>query len=585
MALAQASSGRHRLALMAQANTRQRRWGMAKLNSTARMMARNLSVKRKRAPNTSSANPAAVVDGPSRTTITSEDSDGALMEKLLTAASEARAECNSGLEQAATWRREVQELEQLCATRTWRRWEQDQLWRHKLRIRQLQTRISVMETVVPRNTNRHEATVLRIGELLKETNGTGRRIAPRRQVLQVQRNSAKDPTTENAARQEMRLCEDLLTMSVAHTFAARSSGRILSNNRVCPRCCGSLVCTANSQLLCTNCTLFLDANVLITSAALEGGDASTSRRGGRGHSSQYRPEKHFLTRLSNVQAHYHRIRTSVIKDVCLYLYTHRVPDHDLTNVWVGREALAGTNHAKLYEFVPLIMARVSGIQPPQLPSVTVHEMSTLIKMLHRAWRDEQRRIDERRANQDRLAGRPLRPTKRNHPNAGFCLQHLGQLRGLDELLKGNWSIWEPSNVRNKGSIMEAVFRSYGWEYSPVVVPRIAGPAKGAVERRTVACVLLDTTLAVRTASDKNVGPRSAMEAACPGAWQELSDTLHWVTFWEFALSEFNPWERCPGRVQAAKEMAQQFSVAHVYDALCNMEGKEVARQKKANVHA
>ena len=533
--------------------------------------------------------------------------------------------------EAVVWRRERQELERRLEVERWRRWELDDKTRLEMRVEELGRLIQAAETTLPRQHERrcHLANTLmqslqRLGALDDSGNLDQHSTGGSKTALSVRHADArapgqgppprrtKAPEEEGAVAREARLSAELLDTTVAHMFGSREGALIMANGRVCPRCCHDLVSTPLQQLLCPRCKIFMDANVLASaSSIMDSSDSSALRR--RSSGGQYFSAEHFMTRLQNVQGHFHRIPPKVMKDVCMYIWEYSIPEHDWTNIWVIRECLAGVGKPKLYDHAPLISTYISGIQPPQLSAVTVSEISTMIKMLHKAWAAMQRVLDEEQANANMLAGRPVKPTNRNHPNAGLCLQHLGLLLGIDPLLKYNWSIWEVNNVRTKQAMMKTAFGEYGWEMTTVDTPRQAGPAKGAVGRRVVACTLAKMTLSShdwrvitpqeraqahplrrvrrRQVPLKTDATRSRTVTECRGVnfqlarrlrrlkrWQAVEDVTYWVTFWDMLLSDFNPWEQCRTKIAEARRTVEEWGVAYIADYLREMEDNELRRQ-------
>ena len=170
--------------------------------------------------------------------------------------------------------------------------------------------------------------------------------------------------------------------------------------------------------------------------------------------------------------------------------------------------LMATGNHKLYEHVQLILMKLSGVRPPQIPPVLQNEFSILIRMIHRVWKELQRLLDDENALQDKLAGRTVRKHSRNAPNVGFCFDHIAKLRGHPELCEYNWSIWESDNVAEKDTLFSRVCLVYDWDFVPTVVHRMAGPAKAAVEARQFAWLQSQNIL-----DDHDWRPMTQAEAA------------------------------------------------------------------------
>ena len=624
-----ARGGWQKVQLLSQGNTQARRAGMQQLLRSSHALVRG-----------GDADTAAVVNGIAAGGGEREecDEDGKEVEKkptsLLECLSARLGSDKERMDRAATHaqvlRRQRRQLWRQLQGQEWPRWRLDAKTQLEMRVEALSHDIRQAEEVVPLQHARRKRMVEALTGSLHQlkaldaegnlehhiTGGARGALSVRHTDAPLRKKGArgsrlKAPEEEKAIAREARLSNELLDMTLAHMFDVSQTGVILTNGRVCPRCTQDLVLTPMQQLLCPNCKIFTDASVLSASSILDADDSKVARR--RVSGGQYFSAEHFMTRLKNVQGHFHRIPPKVLKDICQYIYDYSIPEHDWTNIWVIRETLAGVSRPKLYDHAPLISTYISGIQPPQLPAVVVSEISTMIKMLHKAWAAMQRVLDEEQANANMLAGKPVKPTNRNHPNAGLCLQHLGLLLGLDPLLKYNWSIWEANNVRTKQAMMKTAFGEHGWEMTTVDTPRQAGPAKGAVGRRVVACTLVHMTLNAHdwrliTAEERSqahplrkvrkrkvplkidptrsrkvtecrgVNFRVARKLRRKGLWQDVEDITFWVTFWDMLLSDFNPWTECPGKIELVRRTLEAYSVNYIADYLREMEDNEMKRQ-------
>jgi hypothetical protein len=244
---------------------------------------------------------------------------------------------------------------------------------------------------------------------------------------------------------------------------------------------------------CPRCNMYIVIGMAASSAF-------TNKQNSAGSSNDwhngYKSKVHTLNRLASMQAQRPmHISPEKFGEICRYVHKHHILRRDLDNIWVGREIMFACNMHNEYNFVQFMLTHLNGVQPPQISPITHHEISILISLIHRTWREVQRAFDDEEIRQSRIAGRKLELKKRNAPNAGFAIHHIAQLLGHPELQKFSATIWEKDNVRDKNYIMEKVFEAYDWEFHPVKVPRMAGPANQAFFRRYVSTVRIKTILA------------------------------------------------------------------------------------------
>ena len=531
------------------------------------------------------------------------DDDDEVFSKLRKAVAAAQAQVHKGVQDALQWRSEVRTLRRKIKHGPWTRAQ----WRERVGLQEtvleLQARIHRAEVVEPHRQQRRAQRVDKLEKLWMETGGSGRRVHNRNSVWSVAMHGsrlAQQKEERNNKRREELDTKELLAWSALHSI--QDSGLMLSNSDVCPRCYEPMMVASDGQLFCGKCVVFFDnSNMGASSMMLDMNN--TVRRGGKqAHNAPYQSHSHFLERIKNLMAVWRNIPPHVFTDVTRYLFKFKVPKHDHSTLWVGREALAATGNHEFYHQVHLILSHISAVAPPQIPPVLQSEMSILIRMIHPKWKEIQRLLDDEKARQDKLAGRRVRRFKRNSPNVGYCLDFIAVLRGHPELCTWNWAIHDPANVRLKDSIMELVCRTYNWEFTPTKPKRLAGDAGAAAERRRAAFALAESTLddhdwrprteAERVAKDRRRqtrrgatqgGPKDcrginfhAARRLGPQVWSRVDFVVRTILNWRMLLSEFNPWVEIPDDIATVEALAVANNDVHNIRQFIAAERREAA---------
>lgn len=531
------------------------------------------------------------------------DDDDEVFKKMQAALGEAQERTELQLQEAMKWRAEARALRRRIKRGPWSRGTWHERAGLEEELAELQERINKAEVVEPHRQQNRVRRFERLKALWVETGGSGRRIHNKNSTWAVAMHGsrlAQKREERNVKRREELDTKELLAWSVMHSI--KDSGVMLSNSDVCPKCYKSMMMASDGQLFCGKCILFFDnSNMGASSMMLDMNNAV--RRGGRQtHSTPYQSHSHFLERIKNIMGTWRNIPPHVFTDVTRYLFKFKVPAHDHSTLWVGREALAATGNHDFYHQVHLILSHISAVAPPQIPPVLQSEMSILIRMIHPKWKEIQRLLDDEKARQDKLAGRKVRRFKRNSPNVGYCLDFIAVLRGHPELCTWNWAIHDPINVRLKDSIMELVCRTYNWEFTPTKPKRLAGDAGAATERRKTAFALAESTLddhdwrprteAERKAQDRRRqtrrGKKKGDPKECRGinfhaarrlgkeVWMRVDFVVRTILNWRMFLSEFNPWEEIPQQIMEVEKLAIEDTHVHNIRQFIASERKEAA---------
>ena len=412
--------------------------------------------------------------------------------------------------------------------------------------------------------------------------------------------------TRRAANKNDTQLEEMLAFAAVHEAVANDYGLLVTNLSVCPQCHTAMRATADNQLVCPACRIILGATVTVSAGMASDVLRSKGKGGGGG---DYQAAHHFIKRVQGVQGQQLcDIKPEIFNALCRYIEKFRIPDHDLSNVWVGREMLCAIGQPSLYDYVQLVLTQLNGERPPQIPPVLLHEFNILIRHIHRKWREVLKVMDDVRLQRAKLnKHEQLRMPKRNCPNTGLCFNHIAALLGHPELQEYNWSIWEKKNLREKNEIMAIVFRAYEWEFRPVVMDRMARPPRNAVHCRAQAFQQLEMVFDCRDwappppfvelevrqeledakarADAKARGivstrPASALpphdvkfrkngdmlvrgrnflakQALGEEAWKELEDVVMMSKYYTERLSNVNPWVTYRGRVRAAWRTIQR----------------------------
>ena len=546
------------------------------------------------------------VEAPTAPTISSKfDDDDEVYTKMKDALKDAQAQVDSQLEQAMEWRAEVRRLRRQIKSKRWRRLDLHIKAGLEEEIEKLKQRIHKVEVV---ETHRQQCRCKRFQKLEAlwiETGGSGRRIFNKKSTWSVAIHGsrlAKAREEKNNNRREELDTKELLAWSVVHSM--KDSGVMMSNSDMCPKCFRSMMVASDGQLFCSNCVIFFDNNSNMGASSMMLDMNTAVRRGGRqAHSTPYQSHSHFIERINNLGGKQRNIPQHVYTDVTRYLFKFKVPRHDHTTLWVGREAMAATGNHDFYHQVHLVLSHVAAVVPPQIPPVLRSEMSIMIRMIHPKWKEIQRLLDDEKARQDKLEGRKVRRFKRNSPNVGYCLDFIATLRGHPELCDINWAIHDPMNVRRKDAIMELVCLIYDWEFTPTKPKRLAGDAGAAVERRKTSFAIAESTLddhdwrprteAERQAKDRRRqtrrgedpnGPKecrginfAAAQRLGQEVWNKVDFVVRTILNWRMFLSEFNPWKEIPDQILEVEALAIQSADVHNIRQFIASERKEAAR--------
>jgi hypothetical protein len=534
--------------------------------------------------------------------------DGEVMVRLKSVLERDAAALATQRTQARVWAAQAAAMEASVRDRNWPRWqlqERARMQREVVRLR-AQARCVVVDAVAA-----HARRQRRLEELQRMwalTQGSGRRAPRGGWVMALHGGQTqdelklKDPSTRK--RHEEVDTQELLGFLVTQTLHAKQSGLMLSNGASCPRCFTPMQAARDSQLQCTKCRMVFDSSLIVSSSMLEGGGdgLNASKTRCRGRCGQYKTSQHFMARVLRVQVQQgHHVSPQTYLDLCAYVHKFKIPRHDWTNVWVGREMLMATGNHKLYEYVQLVLMTMSGVRPPQLPPVLQNEFSILIRMIHRVWKELQRLLDDEMAEQEKLAGRSVFRRVRNSPNVGFCFDHIATLLGHPELCKWNWSIWEPSNVASKDALFQLICLIFDWQFTPTKVPRMAGPAKVAVQARVRAWAQAEMVLDTHDWRDSTPAERAEQTAwakthdgalyrptrgkQCQGSnralalrvgaavWEEHAMwPVRVVMYYDYALSDHNLFREDAARTEAAEAWATTHGARHIAELVREQRG-------------
>ncbi len=524
----------------------------------------------------------------------SSDSDAKTYAKLVSAIQRSRLVLNQQQQRADTWKANLQQLQTQVTSTAWtrvRRLERAELQR---RIEDLQARIHKATVELPL---RHQACQARAEDLKRlwlSSNGSGRRLHPPKSgwSASIQGGVLADADKPPSRRQHEADAAELLAWTVAHSMDAANSGLLMSNSDVCPRCRQEVMVMDNNQLFCKHCVIYYDATMVVSASMLE----APNKRGSKSSvSASYKSWQHFLQRCKDVEGTWRNVAGVIYRRVCEYMYRFEIPEHDRSNLWIGREILSTVKRDKhctvkgedFYNHVHHILSMVSGVLPPRTPPVLKAEIGIMIRMVHREWRHVVCVKDAEQALEDKQRGRTLKNKKRNNPNVGFCYDHLVTLRGHPELTKWNWAIHDPANVREKDAIMEMVFNVFGWKFTHTRVKRLAGHAGSAAARRRVAYDEIVATMDDhdwRAASGPEIDERHPQRTMrvepgtgvhlCRGAnfvaatqtlreqWKDIRLAVIMATYWYTFLSDVNPWRERTSFMESVLKITSRHPDVH-----------------------
>jgi hypothetical protein len=265
--------------------------------------------------------------------------------------------------------------------------------------------------------------------------------------------------------------------------AQHAQALLLEQADHCPQCMQPMQCTVAFKSICARCKYMVDKSVLATMEQGEAVGAARGRRGRRGGSG-YESTEHTRKRLLLIEGRCPKYLTRDLYVTMLTWLWARGAKKDELDGWVMRAMLSDLGLSKLYDYGNMLLTVIRGVSPPQFPTTTRSELSTMVHLIQKVWPDYQREFDKHVQQSALMSGRTQPSSKKNQSNSAMtlwrCLQMLGYtadkvkdstddlMRNFGDMARYVTCVYDRKNVANKDTVMGMVAEHFNWDMSGIL---------------------------------------------------------------------------------------------------------------------